>query len=155
MLVVASLARPAQAAAPVYQVQGQTVRVCTATLKLELQIFAPGTVRVWRAPVDAPLAKTSLSVIKPPEATAKFAVSESLTELAIKTSRLLVALNLRSGAVRFATLAGAPLLREAAPADSLFTPPSTWASRPTWCGSASPSARKRRSTGWASFRKGW
>ncbi|MEJ7662911.1 MAG: hypothetical protein WKG07_26835 [Hymenobacter sp.] len=47
--------------------------------------------------------KTSLSVIKTPEAAARFEVAESPTELAIKTSRLRVALDLRSGTVRFAT----------------------------------------------------
>ena len=122
MLAGVLVTRPAQAADPIYQAQDQTVRVRTSTLNLELQIFTPGTVRVWRGPVGGPLTKTSLAVIKTPEMVAKFTVSESSTELTIKTTRLQVSLDLRSGAVRFATLAGQPLLRETAPTDSLFTP---------------------------------
>ncbi|MDJ0366209.1 glycoside hydrolase family 31 protein [Hymenobacter sp. H14-R3] len=122
LLAVSGAARPALAADPIYQVRGQAVSVHTSTVNLEIQVYAPGTVRVWRAPMGAKFQKTSLSVIKTPEAAAKFEVTESPTELTIKTSRLRVVLDVRSGAVRFATLAGASLLREAEPADSLFTP---------------------------------
>ena len=122
LAVTGGAARPALAADAIYQVRGQAVSVHTSTINLEIQVYAPGTVRVWRAPLGAKFQKTSLSVIKTPEEAAKFEVAESPTELTIKTSRLRVMLDLGSGAVRFATLAGAALLREAEPADSLFTP---------------------------------
>ena len=90
LLAVSSLARPAPAADPIYQVRGQAVSVHTSTINLEIQVYAPGTVRVWRAPMGAKFQETTLSVIKTPEEAAKFEVAESPTELTIKTRHLRV-----------------------------------------------------------------
>lgn len=111
---------PSRAAGPAYQVRGQSILVNTKNSRLEIQVFTPGIVRVVRFPVGNTAVKKSLSVIKTPEA-ARFTVAASGEALTIKTDRLQVRLSLKAGTLSFATLAGAPLLREAAP-DSLFTP---------------------------------
>lgn len=110
------------AAVPAYQIRGQAVVVKTKTLHLELQVFTPATVRILRFTTGAAAAKSSLSVTAK-AAAASFAVTQSGDVLTVKTAQLNVQLNLKSGLVRFATLAGAPLLREVA-TDSLFTPTS-------------------------------
>ena len=110
------------AAVPAYQIRGQAVVVKTKTLHLELQVFTPATVRILRFTTGAAAAKSSLSVTAK-AAAASFTVTQSGDVLTVKTAQLNVQLNLKSGLVRFATLAGAPLLREVA-TDSLFTPTS-------------------------------
>ena len=110
------------AAVPAYQIRGQAVVVKTKTLNLEMQVFTQATVRILRFAAGATAAKASLTVNKKPDA-ARFAVVQNGDMLTVKTAQLNVQLNLKSGLVRFATLAGALLLREE-PTDSLFTPTS-------------------------------
>ena len=124
LLLVCILGWPTDemAAVPAYQIRGQAVVVKTKTLNLEMQVFTSATVRILRFRAGATAAKTSLSVTAKPAA-APFAVTQSGNVLTVKTAQLNVQLNLKSGLVRFATLGGAPLLREV-PTDSLFTPTS-------------------------------
>jgi alpha-D-xyloside xylohydrolase len=86
---------------------------------LEVQFFSPSIVRIIKSPASRSFSKESLSVIKQPEKTA-FASRQQGDVVNLKTSQLNVSLNLKSGAVSFATATGRSLLAEKE--DGTFTP---------------------------------
>ncbi|MEJ7662910.1 MAG: hypothetical protein WKG07_26830 [Hymenobacter sp.] len=61
LAVSGGVARPALAADRIYQVRGQAVlSVHTSTINLEIQVYAPGTVRVCACPMGAKFQKNQL-----------------------------------------------------------------------------------------------
>ena len=81
------------------------------SIEVEIQFYNPSTVRVLKSPQGWTYSKRSLSVVETPHAT-KLSVEQSGNELVLKSERIQVDLNLKSGAIDFSTLRGEPLLRE-------------------------------------------
>lgn len=103
-----------------YQKNESGVSIVTDLLKLDVQFYSPEIVRIVKSPKGSQVAKTSLSVIKVPQRTA-FSVKQQGDILSIKSQRLRIDLNLKSGTVSYYTLSGKELLQEKE-GSATFTP---------------------------------
>lgn len=77
----------------------------------EVQFYSPSIARIIKSPAGRSFTKESLSVIRKPEKTA-FSTKQQGDVLNLKTDKLHVSLNLKSGAISYFTTAGQPLLKE-------------------------------------------
>lgn len=87
------------------------IRTEVASATTEVQFYGPSIVRILKSPAGRNFSKESLSVIKKPQQTA-FSSKQQGDVLSLKTSNLLVNLNLKSGVFSFATTRGQALLSE-------------------------------------------
>jgi alpha-D-xyloside xylohydrolase len=94
-----------------YQRTGTGVKANIQSMDIEVQFYSPQIVRVLKQPEGTILKKESLSVIKKPQETG-LDVSGQNGIVTLKSSSVLVKLNLKTGSVSFATLSGAPLFTE-------------------------------------------
>ena len=78
---------------------------------IEIQCYDPSIVRIIKSPAVRSFSKESLSVIKKPQQTA-FSSKQKGDVLNLKTSRLNVSINLKSGDISFASADGPQLLKE-------------------------------------------
>lgn len=88
--------------------------------EVEVRFYSPSIVRIQKWPAGSDFNKQSLSVTKTPEKT-KFSVAQQGDRLLLKSSKMLVTLNLKDGAVSFQDVRGNALLNEKAQGAS-FTP---------------------------------
>lgn len=78
---------------------------------VEVQFYSPTIVRVLKSPEGVAFKKESLSVIKKPEVT-KFTIQQNGDIVSLKSEKMKVDVDVKSGKISYYTLAGAPLLSE-------------------------------------------
>ena len=78
---------------------------------IEIQFYGPSTVRVLKSPEGKTFTKESLSVIKKPQ-TIKIAINQQGDVVSLKSDKLKVDVNMKSGKISYSTLAGEQLLSE-------------------------------------------
>ncbi len=81
------------------------------TMDVEVQFYTPAMVRVIKSPTGFDYKKESLSVIKKPQTT-KLAVQQKGDILSLKSDKLKVDIDLKSGAISYGTVSGSVLLKE-------------------------------------------
>lgn len=111
MLLIILAAITTNAFSQVYQRTTLGVKAHIRAMNIEVQFYSPKIVRVFKTPEGNAAKKAGLSVIKKPEAT-PLTISNQGGILTLKSSAVLVKLNLKTGGVGFTTLAGAPLFTE-------------------------------------------
>src|SRR5687767_14279608 len=75
------------------------IKTSIANQSIEIQFYSPSTVRIVKTPVGKILTKESLSVIKKPQKT-MMSIAKSEGQLILKSEKIQVQVNLRSGAIR-------------------------------------------------------
>jgi alpha-D-xyloside xylohydrolase len=94
-----------------YQKTVTGIKTTVDSLVVEIQFYSPSLVRVMKSPIDRRFTKESLSVIKTPQKTA-YSVNQKAGVLNLKTEKLSIHLDLKSGTLSYYTKAGSPLLTE-------------------------------------------
>lgn len=87
------------------------VKAKIGSTDVEIQFYGPYIVRVLKSPEGKDFIKESLSVIKKPQVT-KMAIHQQGDIVSLKSHKLKVELNLKSGKITYSTLAGEQLLNE-------------------------------------------
>src|SRR5215212_10266889 len=85
-----------------FQKTNYGVQFTTDSLQVELSFFSPSIVRIVKSPLSRTFTKESLPVIKKPERTA-FSVKQQGNILNLKTDKLTVSVDLKSGTIAYYT----------------------------------------------------
>jgi len=85
--------------------------VLTDSVRTEISFYSPSIVRIVKSPVGRGFTKESLSVIKKPQKTV-FATKQQGDVLNLKTDKLTVSFNLKSGVISYSAITGQTLLKE-------------------------------------------
>ncbi|GGA69962.1 xylosidase [Flavobacterium palustre] len=96
-----------------YQKTTLGIKTNFQSMDVEVQLFSPSIVRVLKSPEGVAFKKESLSVNKKPQQT-KFTIQQQGDVISLKSEKLKVAIDVKSGKISFNTLAGASLLNETA-----------------------------------------
>ncbi|MBV5283670.1 MAG: DUF5110 domain-containing protein [Paludibacter sp.] len=107
LLMVLSIGIQAQS----YQKTNLGIKTSINSTDVEIQFYGPSTVRVLKSPVGKPFTKESLTVVKKPQAT-KVAISQQGDVITLKSDKLKVDVDIKSGKIAYSTPAGAVLLSE-------------------------------------------
>jgi len=107
LLIIFAIGSQAQS----YQKTDLGVKTKINSMDIEIQFYGPSTVRVLKSPVGKAFTKESLSVIKKPQAT-KFTANQQGDVVSLKSSKLKVDVDVKSGKIAYSTLAGEQLLSE-------------------------------------------
>lgn len=99
------------AQAQLYQKTGLGIKAKINSTDVEIQFYNPSMVRILKSPEGKSFSKESLSVIKKPEAV-KFSVNQQGDVLTLKSDKLKVGVDLKSGKISYSALSGTPLLTE-------------------------------------------
>jgi len=94
-----------------YQKTDLGVKAKINSTDVEIQFYGPATVRVLKSPVGKTFIKESLTVVKKLQAT-KFTVSQQGDIVSLKSSKLKVDIDVKSGKIAYSTFAGVQLLSE-------------------------------------------
>lgn len=94
-----------------YQKTDVGIKTKINSTEVEIQFFSPSSVRILKSPEGKTFTKESLSVIKKPQVT-KVSVSQQGHILSLKSDKLKVDIDLKSGKIVYSTLAGKILLSE-------------------------------------------
>ncbi|MDD4822794.1 MAG: glycoside hydrolase family 31 protein [Bacteroidales bacterium] len=78
---------------------------------VEIQFYSPSTVRVIKSPEGKTVVKNSLTVIKKPQMT-KFAINQKGGAISLKSEKLKISIDTKSGKITYATVDGKLLLSE-------------------------------------------
>jgi alpha-D-xyloside xylohydrolase len=113
LLMVLSIGIQAQS----YQKTDLGIKTKINSTDIEIQFYGPSTVRVLKSPVGKAFTKESLTVVKKPQAT-KFTVNQQGDVVSLKSEKLKVDVDVKSGKISYSTLLGAQLLSEK---ESAFT----------------------------------
>jgi alpha-D-xyloside xylohydrolase len=107
LFVLASLKSEAQD----FQKTEYGIKSVINSIEVEIQFYNPSTVRVLKSTQGKSYTKKSLSVVETPHSTT-LSVEQIGDELVLKSKKIQVNLNLKSGAIDFSTLHGESLLHE-------------------------------------------
>ncbi len=107
LLLVLTIGTQAQS----YQKTDLGVKTNINSIDVEIQFYGPSTVRILKSPVGKDFTKESLTVIIKPQAT-KFTVNQQGNVVSLKSNKLKVDVDVKSGKISYSTLAGVPLLSE-------------------------------------------
>lgn len=118
-LLVASIVLGVTAKAQTYKQTSSGVKATVNGAVIEVRFFSPDIVRVVKTPTDRPFTKESLSVIKKPQQV-QISVNKQGDLVVLRSARLNVNLNLKSGELSFANREGKQLLKEKQ--NGVFTP---------------------------------
>jgi len=94
-----------------YQKTDLGIKAKINSTDVEIQFYGPTTVRVLKSPEGKIFTKESLSVVERPQAT-KFTVNQQGDVVSLKSDKLKVDVDVKSGKIAYSTLAGAQLLSE-------------------------------------------
>ena len=83
------------------------------SMDVEIQFYGPSIVRIVKSPVSKPFTKNSLSVVKKPQGV-KLSIARQGDIISLKSDKLKVNLDTKSGKIAYSTLSGVPLLSEKA-----------------------------------------
>jgi alpha-D-xyloside xylohydrolase len=97
--------------AQTYQKTNYGVQFATDSLNVELSFFTPSIIRVVKSPLGRTFTKASLVVIKSPQKS-NFSAKQQGNVLSLKTEKLAVNVDLKSGAVAYYSATGNLLLKE-------------------------------------------
>lgn len=98
-------------AAQNYQKTALGVKTKLQSTDVEIQFYSPAIVRILKSPEGVAFKKESLSVIKKPQQT-KFTIQQNGDILSLKSEKLKVDVNMKSGSISYYTVAGVELLKE-------------------------------------------
>jgi len=105
--VMASMSLMAQT----YENTGKGIKTTLNAIELEILFYNPSTVRIIKSPQDWQYTKESLSVVeKPQDVNIKTTQKEDVVSL--KSSKIEIRLDLKTGNISYYTLVGKPLLKE-------------------------------------------
>ena len=107
LLLVLAISIQAQS----FQKTSLGVKVKINSNDVEVQFYSPSIVRVLKSPEGFEYKKESLSVIKKPQRT-KFAIQQKGDILSLKSEKLKVDIDLKSGAISYGSVTGSALLKE-------------------------------------------
>jgi len=107
LLIVFAIGSQAQS----YQKTDLGVKTKINSTNVEIQFYGPTTVRILKSPVGKVFTKESLTVVEKPHAT-KFIVNQQGDVVSLKSDKLKVDVDVKSGKISYFTLAGVPLLSE-------------------------------------------
>ncbi len=107
LLMVLSIGIQAQS----YQKTNLGIKTSINSTDVEIQFFGPSTVRVLKSPVGKPFTKESLTVTMKPQAI-KLAISQQDEVISIKSNKLKVEVDVKTGKIAYSSPAGAVLLSE-------------------------------------------
>jgi len=96
-----------------FQKSDAGIKTAVNDIGIEIQFYGPSTVRIVKWPDGEEFTKKSLSVIKTPEKV-DYSVTQTEDELTLKSQRLTVVLNLKTGQLSFKTPESETLLNEKA-----------------------------------------
>lgn len=94
-----------------YQKTDLGIKANINSTDVEIQFYGPTTVRVLKSPVGKAFTKESLTVIKKPQVT-KLAISQQGDVVTLKSNKLKVDVDVKTGKIAYSTPAGAVLLSE-------------------------------------------
>ena len=94
-----------------YQKTDLGVKAQINSTNVEVQFYTPSTVRILKSPIGRDFTKESLSVTEKPQAT-KFAVSQQENIISLKSDKMRVDVDTKSGKISYFTLDGKQLLSE-------------------------------------------
>lgn len=97
--------------AQTYQKTDRGIKVSIKSTVVEIQFYTPSTVRVLKSPEGTTFTKESLSVVKKPQAI-KLAINQKEDVVSLKSDKMKVNLDVKSGNISYSTLAGEKLLSE-------------------------------------------
>jgi alpha-D-xyloside xylohydrolase len=112
-LILSCLLLVGQLFAQQYQKTNLGIKTNAQSMDIEVQFYSPSIVRILKSPEGVAFKKESLSVNKKPQDT-KFTIQQKGDILSLKSEKLKVDVDLKSGKISYYTLAGATLLSEAA-----------------------------------------
>jgi alpha-D-xyloside xylohydrolase len=115
-----AIATPVFCHAQTYQSTALGAKSVINDQAVDIQFYSPDIVRVTKTPVGKSFVQKSLSVIKSPEQTS-IKTSKQGDLLNISSGKLKVTLDLKTGAITYASNTGAALVKEK-PASATFTP---------------------------------
>lgn len=95
------------------------IKMRIKSMDVAISFYGPSIVRVLKSPEGKSFTKESLTIVKKPQ-TIMFTVHQRGDLVSLKSSKLMVVVNEKSGLISFYSLVGNPLLREN-PTDSAFT----------------------------------
>ena len=95
----------------IYQKTEKGLKTAINSVNIEIQFYTPSTVRVLKWPEGNTYTKESLSVIKGPQLV-KFSIKDKDDQVVLKSEKLQVLLNLKTGIVSFETPGSGHLLKE-------------------------------------------
>jgi alpha-D-xyloside xylohydrolase len=107
LLMVLSIGSQAQS----YQKTNLGIKTKINSTDVEIQFYGPSTVRVLKSPVGKPFTKESLTVVKKPQAT-KVAISQQGDVISLKSDKLKVDVDIKTGKIAYSTPTGTKLLSE-------------------------------------------
>lgn len=107
LLIVFAIGSQAQS----YQKTDLGLKTKINSTEVEIQFYGPSIVRVLKSPIEKPFTKESLTVVKKPQAT-KVAISQQGDVISLKSQKMKVDINVKSGKISYTTLTGALLLSE-------------------------------------------
>jgi alpha-D-xyloside xylohydrolase len=107
LLLVLSIGTQAQS----YQKTNLGIKTKINSTDVEIQFYGPSTVRVLKSPVGKPFTKESLTVVKKPQAT-KVAISQQGDVISLKSDKLKVDVDIKTGKIAYSTPTGTKLLSE-------------------------------------------
>ena len=110
-LLILALAFGLTSMAQSYEKTNLGIKAQINSTNVEIQFFSPSTVRALKSPVGKPFTKESLTVTKKPEVT-KFTVSQKGDLVSLKSDKMKVDVNLKSGTIAYFTALGNKLLSE-------------------------------------------
>jgi len=94
-----------------YQKTDLGVKTKINSMDVEIQFYGPSTVRVLKSPEGKTFTKESLSVTKKPQVT-KLVLNQQGNVVTLKSDKLKVDVNVKSGLISYSTLDGVQLLSE-------------------------------------------
>lgn len=94
-----------------YQKTNLGIKTQINSTNVEIQFYTPSTVRIIKSPVDRNFTKESLSVIKKPQTT-KFTANQQGDVITLKSDKMRVDIDTKSGKISYFTLDGEELLSE-------------------------------------------
>ena len=107
LLLVLAMGLQAQS----YQKTDLGIKTKINSTDVEIQFYGPSTVRVLKSPVGKPFSKESLTVIKKPQVT-KLAINQQGDIISLKSEKMKVDVDVKSGKISYSTPAGSQLLSE-------------------------------------------
>ena len=107
LLIVFAIGSQAQS----YQKTDLGLKAKINSTDVEIQFYGSSTVRVLKSPVGKTFTKESLTVVKKPQVT-KVAISQQGDVISLKSEKMKVDVNVKSGKISYSTLSGEQLLSE-------------------------------------------
>jgi alpha-D-xyloside xylohydrolase len=107
LLIVFAIGSQAQS----YQKTDLGLKAKINSTDVEIQFYGSSTVRVLKSPEGKAFTKESLTVVKKPQAT-KVAISQQGDVISLKSEKMKVDVNVKSGKISYSTLSGEQLLSE-------------------------------------------